>query len=74
MNNELHPGNNEFEYFGSITPRPISKTIKGSIQESLQDFSIFHQPYDTNQDSKKECQYKFENDDNHAKFLKIQEK
>lgn len=32
---------NEFEFFGSITPRPVSNSYK-YMQEGLQDFSIFH--------------------------------
>lgn len=46
------------------------------MQEGLQDFSIFHHPYDSNKNftTKRDDDYKFENADNFAKVQQIRMK
>lgn len=66
---------NGFDYFGSVTPRPMSKSYK-TISDSMQDFSIFHSPYayETAQSMGRKDEYKYENTENFQKVQAIRGK
>ena len=65
----------EYEYFGSVTSRPLSKSQKKNVSDNFSEFSIFHNQYDTNHGkTSQKDQYDYSNSENAKKVQAIRAK